>query len=276
MKAAPLDDAFFQADLLLLVEDARTRVVLGECWSSGAARPSVVVRAVGGGSAVRALVQAAREQGRRTVFGLRDADFGGLGAFDQRGPDFRLPVHELENLLLDFEVLSSLASGAAAREIEDAAHRKAETMVPWMATCRVLRELRTDHPPFPEHPSVAAMATPDLALSHLRSLRYGESLRRNVVQKWTDEHLQTLLGQYLKDYARELADGRWVQTFAGKEIFEHLHASAGIRWRSPRATGDDLAKMIASAWSRGSAPVFITWLRARMFEAVGGASRGPT
>lgn len=259
MKPVEIDDAFYQGKALLLVEDHLTRRVVAKCWESHPRAKDIQVRAAGGSEGVSALVDAARQRGRKDVFGLLDRDFGVSGAGG--GAFFRTAGHEVENHLLDFEVLARLAAVPnTAAEIEAEARRYAGAMVPWMALRQVLFELRRDRPGFPPDPPIAAVASLDSARAWLGAQKYPEKNEQWVGRVWMFKQLATILGDRHETYANDVAGSAWLTTFSGKELFRHVRAS--YRWRAAVECDEDLAFEVAERWARaGRSPAFLDAVR---------------
>src|SRR4051812_5537214 len=93
----------------LIVEDPLTRDYLGAVW----ANPIEVAFVLGGGNeGVRAIVKSFEEEGIPNVFGVTDRDFRPSNHADWFNPartfrTFVLPVHEVENYLLDAPALEA-------------------------------------------------------------------------------------------------------------------------------------------------------------------------
>lgn len=259
MTPSEVDDAFYQGRALLLVEDHLTRRVVAKCWEAHPRAKDIQVRAAGGSEGVRALVDAARQSGRKDVFGLLDRDFGGAGSI--AAGLHRTDGHEIENDLLDFEVLAKLtAHPNPAADIEATARRHAETMVPWMALRQVLFELRNDRPGIPPEPKVADVASVDAALTWLDAQRYPRKNDQWVGQKWTQNHLEKMLQRHHATYAQDVAGSAWRRSFSGKELFRHVRGR--YRWRAAMERDEDLAFAVAERWSRGGVgPSFLGALR---------------
>ena len=136
----------YRGSINLWVEDALTREYLSTLWND----PSVFFLVGGGNEGVRAIVKDADEVGFANVFGLTDRDFRPTNKPGWNDPNrtfrtFVLPVHEIENYLLDSRSLrSSLFNNRGLSEtdiqtiIEEAAGRLC-----WWAACReVVAELK--------------------------------------------------------------------------------------------------------------------------------------
>jgi hypothetical protein len=260
MKTRPIDDAFFQGDALLLVEDELTRVVVTGCWSDDPAARKVVVRAVGGHSAVASLVQASREQGRRNVYGLIDRDFS-TGSADA-GPLLRTDWHEIENHLLDFDVLTSLHGRHTAADLRSFAQARASAMVAWMAARRTVWEMKGELQRFPADPDLGQVPDLDAAKAWIAALSYPQDIEASIRRTWTKLYLRdNRLPHHHANCDAEASSDLWLETFSGKEIFHHLVSRGG--WRSGQTTPEALAYSIADRWTRAPAriPTFIEAMR---------------
>src|SRR4051812_30958548 len=95
----------YRGKVKVWVEDWLTHSVLTELWHD--ADLGVIV--ADGKPAVHHMVRSAPRPLRSKVYGIVDRDFDEDNQKDWSRPDctvLRLPAHEFENLLLDFEVLS--------------------------------------------------------------------------------------------------------------------------------------------------------------------------
>ena len=270
MKTAPIDDAFFQGRALLLVEDPLTRVVLVERWSGHSAAKHIQVRAVGGRAAVGALVSSSRAQGRTEVFGLTDRDFDGPGR-GADGPHFRTPGHEMENHLIVPATLLRIAQrGVTVDEIHEKTLARAKTMRSWMALRRTLAEIRAALALTPPDPALHEITDVATAKDWLRSQKHPGQIEAALRRTWTDLYVAERVEKHDADCGDELANGRWAETFSGKELFRHLRAS--IAWRFPLANDDELAFLVARHWDDATTPPFISAMRDRIVAAFGRAT----
>jgi len=131
----------YRGRLNVWVEDDLTRVILTDTWQDR----NFHVLSAGGSEAVRYMVRAATTTHilKDLVVGVVDRDFED-DTSDWSLPDARifvLPVHELENLLLDFEVLAALA-GKTAAGLYQVALTYAHSQRWWVVGKAILRELR--------------------------------------------------------------------------------------------------------------------------------------
>lgn len=241
MRAAPIDDAFFMGSALLLVEDPLTAVVLRECWSGDPRSRKIAVRAVGGRESAERLVQAAREEGRSTVFGFVDRDFGE----PRTGPVvFSTDRHEIENELLDTLVIAALSSKAPT-EIDQVLSKAAQSLTEWMGVRYLLQARKQLRPSFPADPtrSDASLSWVDTA-----ARSYCDEVKRysqaEIPSAWRDTFQRT----YLPRAQRESGDGSWRDHFSGKELFAALVSR--LSGSGFVGTLEDRARVIAARWRK--------------------------
>jgi len=217
----------YTAPVNLWVEDSISRHYLQELW-----RDSAVRSLIGGGKeGVLALIRDAEENGYETVFALVDCDFGKTNYKSWTDPKkafrrFVLPVHELENYLLDERALAQCDLNIAKRPPSEIAKRmkaRAREIVWWMACRKVIVQLRDAvlghfmaHPKCPEVGDLAAAESYILG-----SVWYEQipSRMRNIRGKGT---VRTELREAHQHYSRDLVSGKWRKTFSGKEIFRAI------------------------------------------------------
>lgn len=263
MKATRIDDAFFQGDALLLVEDAVTAAALRELWSRDAQTMRITVRSVGGREPVTRLVQAAEQQGHRHVFGFVDRDFGPQKA----GPRlFSTHAHEIESELLDLHALAALSNGETATEIETKLQSIASTMVSWSAARAALQQMKQSRPDLPREPSIDEVPDAATARAWLKKLDFS-ARNLTAAREWTATYLADTIFVQCEVTARgDIASGEWRSTFPGKEILER--ALKRIDWRRKERSAEDLAKRVAAHWHRHkSAPLCITAVRDAIVKA---------
>ena len=126
----------------LWVEDGVVAAYLDAVWSDSDIR----ILTAGGQGAVAALADHSRENELPNVFGVVDRDFFADNYNDWLSPQktfrrFVLPVHEIENLLLDENAMAGSRvnnAGKTAQEIASRMETLASKLVSWMA-CRAKR-----------------------------------------------------------------------------------------------------------------------------------------
>lgn len=254
LKTTPFDisDA---AHFTLHVEDDLTRTFLTEVWRD----PAVRVVNAASKDGVKTLVQGTPERSRgKTVVGLVDLDFDVPHCewANTSRPWVTTDVHEFENYLLDFELLTAIAKDSPSN-IESIAKTYANNIRYWMACKRALRELRrmqlSDFPEDPKLPNDPAHFITEVdAVAHIWKNPYWQK-QRDGVRNFNEAHIKGLVTKWAEEYQKDLdsADSRWTQTFSGKEIFRHLRSKTPGLARFQRAAqtaaqaDEDLAKEIA-------------------------------
>jgi len=226
----------------VLVEDEFTQALLATAWND----VSVRVEHVGGVGAVRAMGKDARGRKATTVFGVVDRDFAVSAGWTGESQTYRLQRHEAENYLLDFDVLAELA-----RDTSESLMREATSYAlrccPWMAARRTLMEI--DHglnENFPGAPDLGQQPPPslDAAVALVGSKAFWKGLRKKLKQHWADVALRDLVHQHHGTFEAEVTNGRWAETFSGKEVLRHL----GQRFPKLALPEVDLAIRVARQW----------------------------
>lgn len=261
-----LDDAFYQGKAVLLVEDPLTARVLSKCWSGHPKAKDLVLRPAGGREGVSKLVQASREEGRSNVFGLRDADFNPkthpLGG---EGGVYVTQRHEFENHLLDWATLAKLSRGShTATQVEALANREALRSQAWMALRNAKSHVHGMLPSTPPDPTSEQI--PDLAAAKAWSGWKDHVDRLGRPTNWSAKDFEAQLVQQDRNYAADLASGRWVESWSGKELLRSLRTTIDNSRRFP--TDLEFAFVIAQEWVRaGSTPSYFNELRDALVTA---------
>jgi hypothetical protein len=239
--------ALYRAPLSVWVEDPLSHSVLTALWQD----PKINVVITQGKPGVRHMVRSNPDPARYCVYGLVDRDFDDDN--EAQWPStacqiLHLPVHELENLLLDFDVLASLAKGSTAAAIRDEAHRRAVTLHWWMVHKAVLREMQHElGAGFPLDASTdGSLASAADVAQRLRASAYWidheSALKLWIAPVKIEDRIQAW-GQQLQ---ADLAGDGWLRTFSGKEIFRHLRShvrgldEAPVRPPNPSSAERDL------------------------------------
>ncbi len=249
----------------VLVEDELTQALLSTTWSEVGVR----VDHVGGEATVRGMVKAAHRPDTTTVFGVVDRDFSVAAGWAAGSPIFRLARHEAENYLLDFDALAVLASDSRAT-VEGAATAFARACCPWMAARRALHEINqglTERFPQLPGPSQQTPLTVDAAVSLVREKTYWQGLGEKVKQHWSPAALQALVHQHHDTFDGEVTNGKWVETFSGKEVLQHLRG----RFAKLAVPEVDLAIRVARRWRTTGVPTELTALLAEIKRRAAGA-----
>jgi len=138
--------SLYRSPINLWVEDETTCTYLSETWNE----PSVTILIGGGNEGVTTVVNDAEKAGYLNVFALIDRDFRQANKSTWSDPNktsrrFILPVHEIENYLLDAPALAASRFnnlGKTASEVE-AMINSAAAKLCWWAACRdIVAELR--------------------------------------------------------------------------------------------------------------------------------------
>lgn len=172
------------------------------------------------------------------MFGFRDQDFIQSNQDNwldsSKNPTVFVPsVHEVENLLLDFDGLAALDANynrqaRAAGDPLDRAYQLAREALWWMAakaTIADVQERITDG--FPKHPKlgIAAMANRSAAQAELDRLllssEWGTAIRA-LVPQLTQSWIADRFAQHEVDLRGHLEDESWRRTWSGKELWKRV------------------------------------------------------
>jgi hypothetical protein len=250
--------SLYGAPINLWVEDEVTRAYLDAVWNN----PSVRFLIGGGSDGVQAIVKDAEQAGLPNVFAVIDRDFRQtnkprwLDSTD--GPrKFILPVHEIENYLLDSDALAACRLNnvkKADAEIRDLMKKKAESLC-WWAACRsAIAEMRRRfREGFLNDPPCAEI-TEQQARDHICASDWFNALRQKVDQT-TEADVHMLLAQAHSEAAQAIDTGDWIREFAGKEILRDVGSRICDQTKFPAYRlrtaqfHEDLAKEVG-AWQR--------------------------
>ncbi|WP_437936867.1 hypothetical protein [Sorangium sp. So ce341] len=242
----------YRGPLTVWVEDPVTHAVLTDVWSD----PQINVLISEGKSGVTHMVNASPRGPH--VYGVVDRDFDDDNRVSWTSPGcrvLRLPAHEIENLLLDFEVLASLSGSEPAALIQERAYGQAVKMRFWMACCSVIWDMQRDlGKGFPERPAnPVGLQTLDEAKRTLDKSAYWFE-HGAAWQRWSQSGARAQrIEAACEVFEKELEGDGWISSFSGKEIFRFLRSNvAGLDRtpaRPPRPSSSDrdlnLAKEIA-------------------------------
>lgn len=247
-------DALYNGQINLWVEDDLTRAYLGALWND-----SAVKFLIGGGrDGVGAILRDAEDAGYTNVFGLTDRDVrpANVSGWTNQAKTFRtfvLPVHEVENYLLDSWALQASRyqnRGLEATAIEARMVSKSNQLC-WWAACRdviaeLKRRFRESFVPDPKQ-SVIDEAT---ARAHICGSPWFRKLASEAGRS-SEADVHALLAVSYAAASGRIADGSWRQDFAGKEILRDVAGWMCDRTKIPRFPSSDpefyadLAKAIA-------------------------------
>jgi hypothetical protein len=250
--------SLYRATINLWVEDELTRAYLDAVWNS----PSVAYLIGGGSEGVGAIVNDAEKAGYPNVFAVMDRDFREADKTSWTNPKktsrrFILPVHEIENYLLDASALAASRFNNLSKpesEIE-AMMTGTATRLCWWAACRdVVAELRRRFRAGFLGDPACTVDSEDQARDHICQSSWFQRLAHETSRTGVVDVHQLLSDAHLR--ARQsLCDGNWKVEFAGKEILHdvgsHICHRPGLKNYNPsRAEFDeDLAKEVG-AWQR--------------------------
>jgi hypothetical protein len=261
----------YRGPLNVWVEDALSHAVLTYLWADS----QINVIEANGKPGVQHMVQASPVPLRCQVHGIVDRDFDDGDESDWPRPEHRVlrtPTHEMENLLLDFEILATLSKGESAEQIRTRAHARAREILFWMVYKAVLRDMQGHLAGgFPGDAPQDALRSVDAVEQRLSEHAYwGEHGARWA--RWSEprERSQTVRARH--DLLQAELDGEgWRSTFSGKELFRYLRSHVrGLDEtpaRPPQPTDTDrdlnLAKRIARKMREplGNIPPAITRMR---------------
>ncbi len=242
----------YRGKINLWVEDATSAAYFNAVWSDSDIR----ILTAGGQNAVEALAKHAMENRLGNVFGVVDADFLPTNEADWFVPGktfrrFVLPVHEVENLMLDADAMAGCSlnnSGRSAADIEARMRGLAARLVSWMACRAVLAELRhlvlDEFPPHPKRDSV-----PDLAAAQtlIETCPWFTTIVGKVSQMSQAGHVQSRLQYYEQTFRTDLQGNHWKQSYSGKELFRDAISYFWHQAPGGQSQDEDAAKAIA-AW----------------------------
>ncbi len=197
---------------------------------------------------------------------------------------FILPVHEIENYLLDDDALAACRfnnRGKTAAEIEITMATVAGRLA-WWAACRdVVAELRRRfREGFLKDPS-CAVSREDEARDHICQSLWFQNLAREA-GRTTEAEIHRLLSEAHLAANQSLSDGRWKTEFAGKEILHDVGSRIcdHTKIRRHSTTGnpfdEDLAKEVG-AWQRANnaVPADLTDLLAALQQRIARVRTSP-
>ena len=256
-------DALYSGQINLWVEDVLTRAYLDALWNDQA-----VKFLIGGGrDGVGAILKDAEDAEYTYVFGVIDRDFGVSQAVDWMHPaktfrKFVLPVHEVENYLLDPAALQASRyqnRSIEVRAIEDRMIAKAKQLC-WWAACRdaiaeLKRRFREEFVPDPKQ-SVGDEAT---ARAHICGSPWFQKLATGAARS-SEGDVHALLTTAHATASDRLEDGTWREDFAGKEILRDVAGWMCDHTKIPKFPSSDvefysdLAKGVA-AWQVANSAV---------------------
>jgi hypothetical protein len=277
--------SLYRATINLWVEDELTRAYLDAIWNS----PAVAYLIGGGNEGISAILNDAEKEGYSNVFALIDRDFLQTNKPNWKAPNkstrrFILPVHEIENYLLDAPALAaSRFNNQSKTETEiEAMMTTAATRLCWWAACRdVVAELRRRfRTGFLSDPG-CDMKSEGEAQDHICQSTWFQRLALETART-TVADVHQLLSDAHNRASQSLADGNWKVEFAGKEILHDVSSRICHRPDLPNyhptlaQFDEDLAKEIG-AWQRQNqtVPPDLTDLLTALQQRIARAPTGP-
>lgn len=212
------------AAIWLWVEDGLTRDYLRAAWGNPL---EVAFRITGRADAIEPILNDAVAGKQKNVFGSIDRDFGTTNypewtAANKTFRRFILPVHEIENFLLDSQSLAGCGlntHGRSADEIEARLRAVAREQRWWMACRSVIAEIRERFfADFMEHPRVNAIATRAAAEKCILKSAWLAQLQPRANQT-TEADIKQKLAAAHQQFNEQLKHDNWKEVFSGKEIF---------------------------------------------------------
>ena len=216
--------ALYRSPLNVWVEDALSHAILTELWAD----PQINVLENHGKPGVQHIVLANPEPRRYQVYGIVDRDFDDDNESDWSRAQcsiLRTPKHEMENLLLDFEVLAALSKGEPAERIRARAHARARETLFWMVCKAVLRDMQEDlGRGYPGDPRLDALRSLEEVEQHLSRHAYWTEHGAHWT-RWSDAtHRRDAIRTWHELLQAELDGEGWLSTFSGKELFRYLRS----------------------------------------------------
>jgi hypothetical protein len=268
----------YRSPLNVWVEDPLSHAVLTELWAD----TQINVLWTHWKPGVLHLVLANPEPLRHQVHGIVDRDFEDDNESDWPREGCRVlrtPAHEIENLLLDFDVLAMLSKGDPAERIQAQAHGRAGEMLFWMVYKAVLRDMQGHlGSGFPGDPRVDALRSLEAVEQHLSGQAYWTEHGAHW-GRWSQTAARSEAVRTWHDLLRGELDGEgWRTTFSGKELFRYLRSHVrGLDdspARPPQPSDADrdlnLAKRIARKMREtGKVPPAIARMRPILREKAG-------
>jgi hypothetical protein len=258
----------------LWVEDTLTSEYLQDIWGIA----DLLCLISGSTDSVGPAVRDAQRNGMANVFGVVDRDFYETNYADWANAKVRyfvLPVHEIENYLLDPIALAGCDTNNNVRtesQISTYMHTRAGELLWWMACRHTIKQVRRmcwdDFIPVPRVPDITGLQS---ACDHITNTNWYTSFAENAGQITTPAQIEVWVNEAAAAYAADLDTGEWRRSFAGKELFRHAR---GYIYQPPQPASSltydiDVAKSLAK-WQvdNGQVPRELTTLLSEMQRKV--------
>jgi hypothetical protein len=183
----------------------------------------------------------------------------------------RLPCHEIENLLLDFDLLGQIANEAAP-ELSARAKSHARELLWWTACCATMRAMHRDlRKPLPQRPGQGSIGNLDEAVKHITEshevARHGRAWARWSQRAPVKEAVESAKTRF----EASLDGDTWPAAFPGKELLNHLRShTPGLdvsRGKTPTQRNLDLGIVISREMRiAGAIPPPLAKLKAKLRE----------
>jgi hypothetical protein len=217
---------FYRGKINLWVEDKATKSYLDTIWGG----TDVLCLIAGGNEGVRAVAKEAEEAGYANVFGLIDRDFRASNKSAWFDPNktfktFVLPMHEIENYLLDAEALAGSAFNnllKTAEQIVELVTREAKRRIWWEACREVVHELRRRfRDDFLMDPPRRTDFDENAARSHICESVWFTALAEKA-SRTNETEIHAILSKAHLHVSRRVEDETWMVDFSGKEILRDV------------------------------------------------------
>ncbi len=236
----------------LWVEDALTSEYLNGAWGE----PRILFLIAGSSDSVRPVVKHACLNGAKNVFGLIDRDFEATNEPRWANPELRhfiLPVHEMENYLLDANALAGCDvhnRGRSVAEIETRMLGVAGSLLYWMAANSVIKRMRqTCLDDFMARPKQGELHSEAEIWTYIETTPWYQHFPAKVLDINTPATIQGWINEAVTQFTADLGNDAWKRSFSGKEILRDVRGFIYDPPPSPvvsSATHDvDLAQSIA-------------------------------
>lgn len=254
--SSPLAALYNAADIILWVEDLTTSVYLDTLWQHDW---RIKLYVGGGHETLAAVVKDGRSSnGRRSLYSLRDRDFGPTNQERWSEEDtwqFVLKTFEVECFLLDPLALAACPLNTSKKSeawIAEHLASQARELLWWMSCRAVLAELREARQErFPSHPTRTAVTSRGEAEAVLLDNDWVRRTAPGLKDVVTPKRLRDALTAAHERYDAHIQAGDWVTYFSGKELLAGL---IGHVYTKGRPAGDaayqDLAKAVADTQRR--------------------------
>lgn len=242
-------ESLYSAPINIWVEDELTKEYLITVWKND---PRLKFLIAGGIEGVRSIIKDAEVNSFINVFGVVDSDFGDHNSQEWFNSNktfrsFILPVHELENYLLDsYAIADSVYNNRKIdrEEIEELMRKFAEAMKPRYACSKVIYDLKTqlrkDNLKYPNHKDCYDEQS---AIDYITNSVWFNNTR-NTALGFMPERINNRIQIEFQAADAKISDGTWRKYFPGKEIYRQIQSHIYDRnpaQKKPNKTELDIA-----------------------------------